>query len=899
LFKWIFNDSILFTTLTNNQISQMKSNHLSHGEVASYMSNSITRVFLIFALFAFSFSGFAQNRIYQKIEQAKNSRIAFPEKDVFKESQVRYSNTDIFFNPGEVKMLNYNLKLSELEDGAISIKVPLGNETVTVDLLEVDQRFYEFELTVNQKEPYKGKRTKAKHYRGVVRGKPNSLAALSFFENDAAGFISTENGNYNIAKLNNADSFILYNDTNLKGAPELNCDMPDEEFTPYDKDVLKRTDNFSQRSFDTNCVGFYFETEVDMFNTLGSVAAVQNYVTALYNQVAIIYQNEGIDTNISAMNIWTVTDPYTSFSASGTLTQFQNNTGAFTGDLGHLLTFRNVGGGIAAGFDGICNPNSDLSLCISGNLASTVTNFPTYSWNVMVVSHEFGHLFGSRHTHACIWNGNNTAIDGCGSCQENANPNISGCNWCTRPPIPTNGGTIMSYCHITSAGINFSLGFGPQPGNVIRDNVANGACLGSCDPCPAGVAFDIYSKDRPFDTGVEPNPDSGPMWISEDIWIRQSLDGGTTHQNPEFKLSEPNGVYVKIRNRGNNTSGCARLKVYFSKASTGLQWPTHFNNFYQNVGGNSVLHGDILGIADIPPIAPGNSVTIELPWYPPNPADFTTDIHHFCLVSRIVSVNDPMFNEVSGSVSPNVRNNNNIAWKNVSVYNVDPNDLPAGTSVFVRGINRNAGTNTIMFVDDGFEDPIKVRLFDVAEVELEVEPKLFERILETGFRDQEGMQVIKENTFLITRNKMELPKIPIEYGETFAMNFKFHLFKEIPEGTELLFDVLQMNDEKGIPEGGERFLVVNGKRKDYQKTNTEPSSFKIIPNPNDGIFKLELDNLENGSYQVYDVYGNLILTGAFTNEKTIDINLSKGKKQLYVVKLNSGGLQLSKILIKK
>jgi hypothetical protein len=70
LFKWIFNDSILFTTLTNNQISQMKSNHLSHGEVASYMPIPITRVFLIFALLAFSFSGFAQNRIYQKIEQA-------------------------------------------------------------------------------------------------------------------------------------------------------------------------------------------------------------------------------------------------------------------------------------------------------------------------------------------------------------------------------------------------------------------------------------------------------------------------------------------------------------------------------------------------------------------------------------------------------------------------------------------------------------------------------------------------------------------------------------------------------------------------------------------------------------------------------------------------------------
>ena len=880
----------------------MNLKHSKQRKIPSTRIFSLKQAFFIFVLTAFSFTGVAQNRMYQKIEQAKNSRIVFPEKEVFTESQQRYSNTDIFFNPGEVKMLNYNLKLPELEEGAISISIPIGNESVTVDLIEVDQRFYEFELTINQKEPYKGKRAKAKHYRGVVRGKPNSLAAFSFFENDAAGLISTEDGNYNIAKLNNAESFILYNDMNLKGVPELNCNMPDEEFVPYKKDVLNRTDDLMQRAFETNCVGFYFETEFDMFQTLGSVAAVTNYVTALYNQVAIIYQNEGIDTTISAMNIWTTTDPYTSFSASGTLAQFQANTGAFTGDLGHLLTFRSVGGGIAAGFDGICNPTTDESLCISGNLSSTVTNFPTYSWNVMVVSHEFGHLFGSRHTHACVWNGNNTAIDGCGSCQENADPTIPGCNWCVQPPVPANGGTIMSYCHITSAGINFSLGFGQQPGNVIRDNVANGACLGSCDPCPSGVAFDIYSKDRPADVGNEPGiPAPTPMWMSEDIWIRQSLDGGTTHQNPEFKLFEPNGVYVKIRNRGTNTSGCARLKVYFSKASTGLQWPTHFDNYYLNVGGTDVLHGDIIGVADIPPIAPGGSTTIEIPWYPPNPADYTTDIHHFCLVSRILSVNDPMFNEVAGSISPNVRNNNNIAWKNVSVYNYDPNDLPAGTSVYVRGINRNGAPTTIMFTDEGFDDPIRKRLFEVAEVEVEVEPKLFERILEGGFKDQEGIKIIKENTFLVTQNNVALTGIPIEYDETFVVDFKFHFFTEVQEGTQLLFDVLQINNEEETPEGGERFAVVYGKKGvQYEEAvDPKPASFRIIPNPNNGIFQIALKNLENGNYQVFDVYGKMILEGTFKDEKIINVNLSKGKEQMYFVKIMSGDVQLSKILVKK
>lgn len=39
----------------------------------------------------------------------------------------------------------------------------------------------------------------------------------------------------------------------------------------------------------------------------------------------------------------------------------------------------------------------------------------------------------------------------------------------------------MSYCHAAAVGKNLSLGFGTQPGNVIRYNVDNGVCLDSCD----------------------------------------------------------------------------------------------------------------------------------------------------------------------------------------------------------------------------------------------------------------------------------------------------------------------------------------------------------------------------------------------------------------------------------
>jgi hypothetical protein len=38
----------------------------------------------------------------------------------------------------------------------------------------------------------------------------------------------------------------------------------------------------------------------------------------------------------------------------------------------------------------------------------------------------------------------------------------------------------MSYCHLTSAGKNLGLGFGPQPGNLIRNRFASASCLRDC-----------------------------------------------------------------------------------------------------------------------------------------------------------------------------------------------------------------------------------------------------------------------------------------------------------------------------------------------------------------------------------------------------------------------------------
>lgn len=104
--------------------------------------------------------------------------------------------------------------------------------------------------------------------------------------------------------------------------------------------------------------------------------------------------------------------PYSASTTGNLLAQFQNTRAFFNGDLGQLLTFRNIGGGQAAGFNGLCNINIEDRLSVA-MLYNSYSDVPTYSWSAYVVTHEFGHLFGSRHTHACVWNGDNTAIDGC------------------------------------------------------------------------------------------------------------------------------------------------------------------------------------------------------------------------------------------------------------------------------------------------------------------------------------------------------------------------------------------------------------------------------------------------------------------------------------------------------
>ncbi len=305
------------------------------------------------------------------------------------------------------------------------------------------------------------------HYWGIVKGDPSSMATISIFQDEMVGVINYQNERYNIGVLpKRADKVhIIYKDTDLRFTHQFTCETDDElhrigEASPEITDRSAGPDN---------CVRMFIETDYTLFQNKGSVANVVSYMTGVMSQVSALYTNESINLVLHELYVWDVADPYTGPSASNYLTQFRNaKNGVYNGDLAHLVGIHGLGG--VAYLDVLCNAYYGVGY---SSINATYSNVPTYSWTIEVLTHEMGHNLGSPHTHACSWNGNNTAIDGCG-------PTAGYSEGCTAA-LPTNGGTIMSYCHpVSGVGINFNNGFGPQPGDRIRSEVYNAPCLNAC-----------------------------------------------------------------------------------------------------------------------------------------------------------------------------------------------------------------------------------------------------------------------------------------------------------------------------------------------------------------------------------------------------------------------------------
>ncbi|MCE2885409.1 MAG: M12 family metallo-peptidase [Planctomycetaceae bacterium] len=203
-----------------------------------------------------------------------------------------------------------------------------------------------------------------------------------------------------------------------------------------------------------------FDTDVEFLQVYGGDQdAAVGYVATLASALNAIYTRDlGVRLSTSYVRFWSGNDPWTSADTLAQLTQFKSVWDStmipVQRDLAHLLSARNLGGGVAY-LPGLCTTGQQagsgagaygVSANLNGYFPTPLVDNEPQNWDPFVVAHELGHNFGAPHTHAY-----NPPLDGCGLSPPD----------CAAAVVDE--GTIMSYCHLCAGGLaNIRLGLHPS-----------------------------------------------------------------------------------------------------------------------------------------------------------------------------------------------------------------------------------------------------------------------------------------------------------------------------------------------------------------------------------------------------------------------------------------------------
>ena len=313
-------------------------------------------------------------------------------------------------------------------------------------------------------------------YHGIIKDSDSSFVTATITPASIHIYISYRKQNIQVGSVN--DKLLSSNDYGVfEDLPGNNdalpfvCGTNDGDSNPIAN--FSSSGSNGVQTYGGVIVRCFFDCAYTYFQQNGSAAATYNRITTLFNQAALLYGNESINTSISEIRVWTSADPYDHSSRANGLSSFKNYVqNNYTGNLAMLCDYTvNRQSGLADAIGGLCvayNANVNGPYIYNDlNYSNSFSNFPVAADapQTYLIIHEIGHILGSRHTHWCGWTGG--PIDNCAPVE----------GTCAAGPTPVTG-TMMSYCCTNSAiRIDFNAGFGTQPGNAIRNFTYGSACL--------------------------------------------------------------------------------------------------------------------------------------------------------------------------------------------------------------------------------------------------------------------------------------------------------------------------------------------------------------------------------------------------------------------------------------
>ena len=263
------------------------------------------------------------------------------------------------------------------------------------------------------------------------------------------------------------------------------AEMLDEDHGIHE--LMEADHDHGMRTGGNVCVNVAVEIDYFTRSTFSSSDDAVDWALGILTAVGEIYEEE---VNISIVSdyafVWETEDPYNSYVEQSTDMLYSikdkwnddENFEFVNRDLVHLFTKRtNTGTGGIAFVNGAGNTNYGFgfSSSLTSDMEYADVPAPFYHWNLLVVSHEIGHNFGSMHTQWCGWSGG--PLSNCVDLEES----VPGeCDPYVNNPAPSIG-TIMSYCHTwsQSQGGGITMKFEQQ----VKDVIMNKAISMQLDVC--------------------------------------------------------------------------------------------------------------------------------------------------------------------------------------------------------------------------------------------------------------------------------------------------------------------------------------------------------------------------------------------------------------------------------
>ena len=437
------------------------------------------------------------------------------------------------------------------------------------------------------------------------------------------------------------------------------------------------------------------------------------------------------------------------------LTRLQNGSDSF---MDNVQTLRNT---FAA--DTVSLITETLNACGIGYFMSTVSNaFESFAYSVVSrncatgyysFGHELGHNMSADHDMA-----NASPTPGPYPYNHgwfNTSPTPPATPWRTvmayqTSPIPT---TRVQYW--SNPNVNYPIGGDPMGNAATADNhrVLNNTALTVANfRCSSPSVANVWMKDTWDDTGLEPDPGTAgeDMWQSPYIWVRNTQDANLVHQhehqNPEF--GSTNWVYVKIHN-GGSAAANGNLELYWANAATSLTWQGSWT---------------LLSSVPVSGFAAHSTQVVEVPW------TSLPGAGHFCLVARWNSPADPMATPEGPDINANVRANNNLVWRNLTIVDLQP-DASADVALDVTNPDPENSMITLVIRSQRIrENP---SFLAVGQVSVEFDDALLRAWLRggargTGFEIEGNRAVITDAESATFENLI----LPYQHGGRLMLTFR-------------------------------------------------------------------------------------------------------------------------------